>query len=116
MNFKDLGLMPSLCARVEQLGYINPTPIQERAIPIVLEGGDIMATAETGTGKTAAFLLPILQKLEESKLPGTRVLVLSPTRELANQTHAACRDLGPKHIRSVSIIGGSGYRAQMNEL
>src|SRR5690242_19059950 len=116
MNFNELGLVPSLCARCAQLGFSEPTPIQKQAIPIVLNGGDIIATAETGTGKTAAFLLPIIQKLEASKLPGTTVLVISPTRELANQTDAACKQLAPKNIRSVAIIGGTGYRAQMAEL
>src|SRR5947209_13050651 len=112
MSFKDLGLTPSLSARCAQLGYSEPTPVQKQAIPIVLQGRDIIATAETGTGKTAAFLLPILQKLEESKLPGATVLILSPTRELANQTDAACRELAPRTVRSVSIIGGTGYGAQ----
>jgi ATP-dependent RNA helicase RhlE len=116
MNFKDLGLQPALAARCAQLGFTEPTPIQKQAIPIVLNGGDIIATAETGTGKTAAFLLPILQKLNESKLPGTTVLVLTPTRELANQIDTACREMAPKHIRSTSIIGGTGYKAQMDAL
>jgi len=116
MNFNDLGLHASLSARCAQLGYTEPTPIQNQAIPFVLNGCDLIATAETGTGKTAAFLLPILHKLGESKLPGTTVLVLSPTRELANQTDAACRELAPKHIKCTSIIGGTGYKAQMDAL
>lgn len=116
MNFKDLGLTRDLCSRCAHLGFDEPTPIQKQAIPIVLEGGDVIATAETGTGKTAAFLLPIIQKLEASKRPGTSVLVLSPTRELANQTDKACRELAPKHIQSVSIIGGTGYNAQIAAL
>src|SRR6187399_2247158 len=83
MNFKDLGLLPYFTDKCEQLGYTQPTPVQEQAIPVLLEGGDIIACAETGTGKTAAFLLPILQMLGDNKgKPGTRVLVLSPTREL----------------------------------
>src|SRR3954469_7802292 len=114
MTFKDLGLQSFLTDRCEQLGYIEPTPIQKQAIPIVLDGGDIIATAETGTGKTAAFLLPILQMIETGQLKGTSVLVLSPTRELANQTDSACRELAPKHVRCTSIIGGSGYKAQMD--
>jgi ATP-dependent RNA helicase RhlE len=116
MNFNDLGLHASLVSKCAQLGFTEPTPIQKQAIPIVLQGGDIIATAETGTGKTAAFLLPILHKLGASKLPGTTVLILSPTRELANQTDAACRDLAPKHIKCTSIIGGTGYKAQMDAL
>ena len=116
MSFKDLGLQPFLLGRCESLGFTEPTPIQKQAIPIVLEGGDIIATAETGTGKTAAFLLPILQKIDVEQTKGTTVLILSPTRELANQTDAACRTLAPKHIRCTSIIGGAGYKAQMDAL
>jgi ATP-dependent RNA helicase RhlE len=116
MTFRDLGLQSFLTDRCESLGFIEPTPIQKQAIPIILEGGDIIGTAETGTGKTAAFLLPILQKLQATKRPGTSVLILSPTRELANQTDAACRELAPKNIRCTSIIGGSGYKSQADAL
>src|SRR5215212_11505475 len=116
MTFRDLGLQSSLTDRCESLGFIEPTPIQKQAIPIILEGGDIIGTAETGTGKTAAFLLPILQKIDVEQTKGTTVLILSPTRELANQTDVGCRQLAPKHIRCVSIIGGTGYRAQMDGL
>jgi ATP-dependent RNA helicase RhlE len=116
MSFKDLGLLPVLTSRCESLGFFEPTPIQNQAIPIVLEGADIIGCAETGTGKTAAFLLPVLQKIVNEKLRGTSVLVLAPTRELANQTEAACRDLAPKNIRCVSIIGGTGYGAQSDAL
>ena len=99
MNFKELGLLPFLTDKCKQLGYTEPTPIQKQAIPVLLEGKDILASAETGTGKTAAFLLPILQMLGNNKgKPGTKVLVLSPTRELANQTEAACRAFSPKGI------------------
>lgn len=82
----------------------------------MLEGNNVIATAETGTGKTAAFLLPILQNLGPKPKKGTRVLVLSPTRELANQTDAACRQFAPKHIRCASIIGGAGYRNQTDAI
>ncbi len=116
MSFKDLGLHPVLLSRCEALGYVKPTPIQEQAIPLVLDGEDLIACAETGTGKTAAFLLPILQQLIEEKPKGTAVLVLAPTRELANQTEQACRDLGPKNIKCAILIGGAGYRSQENAL
>jgi ATP-dependent RNA helicase RhlE len=117
MNFKDLGLLPVLTAKCEQLGFTEPTPIQKQAIPVVLEGGDVIACAETGTGKTAAFLLPILQKLNQNKKQkGTTVLVLAPTRELANQIEAACRDFAPKGISCAAIIGGSGYGRQTQAL
>src|SRR4028119_2462480 len=108
MSFKDLGLPDVLTNRCESLGYTEPTPIQKQAIPVVLRGSDIIACAETGTGKTAAFLLPILNRLINEKPKGTSVLVLAPTRELANQTDAACRQLAPKNIRCASIIGGAG--------
>ena len=117
MTFRDLGLQPFFTDKCEQLGYQAPTPIQKQAIPVLLQGGDIIACAETGTGKTAAFLLPILQMLGENKnRPGTKVLVLSPTRELANQTEAFCRQFAPKGISCTAIIGGSGYKRQMDDL
>lgn len=116
MSFKDLGLQQSLTDRCESLGYTEPTPIQKQAIPLVLDGKNVIATAETGTGKTAAFLLPILQHLEISGKKGSTVLILSPTRELANQTDAACRQFAPKHIRCASIIGGAGYKSQIDAI
>ena len=116
MSFNDLGLHQMLLSRCESLGYVTPTPIQEQAIPLVLQGTDLIACAETGTGKTAAFLLPILQKLIENKPKGTAVLVLAPTRELANQTEQACRDLAPKNIKCAILIGGAGYRKQEEAL
>lgn len=117
MTFKELGLLPYFTEKCEQLGYTEPTPVQQQAIPVLLEGGDILASAETGTGKTAAFLLPILQQLSQSKnKPGTKVLVLSPTRELANQTEAACREFAPKGITCTAIIGGAGYKRQIDSL
>src|SRR5688500_14159875 len=105
MTFRDLGLQAALCARCESLGYTEPTPIQKQAIPVVLAGGDVIGTAETGTGKTAAFMLPILQKLntEKKRVKGTTVLVLAPTRELANQIDEACRQFAPKGITCASI-------------
>jgi ATP-dependent RNA helicase RhlE len=117
MTFRDLGLQPALWERCEQLGFTEPTPIQEQAIPVVLNGGDVIGCAETGTGKTAAFLLPILQKLNvPKKRPGTSVLILAPTRELANQIDAACRQFAPKGITCAAIIGGAGYRAQTDAI
>src|SRR6476659_8417479 len=106
MNFKELGLQSFLTDRCEQMGYAEPTPVQKQAIPVVLQGGDVIATAETGTGKTAAFILPILQKLKEAKKKaGTSVLVLAPTRELANQIDEACRQFAPKGITCAALIG-----------
>lgn len=116
MSFKNLGLHTVLLSRCESLGYVMPTPIQEQAIPLVLDGEDLIACAETGTGKTAAFLLPILQNLIETKSKGTAVLILAPTRELANQIEQGCRDLAPKNIKCAILIGGAGYRNQENAL
>jgi ATP-dependent RNA helicase RhlE len=116
MNFTDLGLQSFFTDKCSQLGFFEPTPIQKQAIPVVLEGGDIIATAETGTGKTAAFLLPILQRLNISKRKGTSVLVLAPTRELATQIDAACRQFAPKGINCAAIIGGSAYGRQTEAL
>ena len=117
MTFRDLGLQSFLADKCEQMGFIEPTPVQKQAIPVVLAGGDVFACAETGTGKTAAFLLPVLQRLANEKhRPGTSVLILAPTRELATQTEAACRQFAPKGIRCVAIIGGSGYKHQTDAL
>ena len=116
MTFKELGLQSFLTDKCESLGYTEPTPIQNQAIPLVLDGKNVIATAETGTGKTAAFLLPIIQNLGVKQQKGTTVLILSPTRELANQTDAACREFAPKHIRCASIIGGAGYRSQIDAI
>ncbi len=117
MTFKDLGLSSVLTDKCAAMGYTEPTPIQKQAIPVVMSGRDMIACAETGTGKTAAFLLPIINKLiEDGKRPGTRVLVLSPTRELANQTEEFCRKFAPKGVTCTAIIGGSGYKRQMDSL
>jgi ATP-dependent RNA helicase RhlE len=111
-----MGLQPFLTDRCESLGYTEPTPIQKQAIPLVLQGKNVIATAETGTGKTAAFLLPILHDLSVNRKKGTTVLILSPTRELANQTDSFCRQMAPKNIRCASIIGGAGYKNQTDAI
>ena len=116
MTFNELGLQSFLTDKCKSLGFTEPTPIQQQAIPLILDGKNVIATAETGTGKTAAFLFPILQNLGVKQQKGTTVLVLSPTRELANQTDAACREFAPKHIRCASIIGGAGYRNQIDAI
>lgn len=117
MSFRDLGLHSAFADRCEQLGYVEPTPIQKQAIPVVLNGGDVIACAETGTGKTAAFLLPILSKqVKHLKKKGLRVLILSPTRELTTQIDAACRSFLPKGITCAAIIGGAGYAKQIQAL
>jgi len=123
-SFDQLGLLPPLLQAVRELGYEQPTPVQAQAIPLVLAGRDLMAGAQTGTGKTAAFALPILQRLaplaSTSASPArhpVRVLVLTPTRELAIQVESSFRDYG-KHLplRSTVVYGGADMDAQIREL
>jgi ATP-dependent RNA helicase RhlE len=112
-KFSQLGLQPALARRCESLGYTEPTPIQREAIPLVLGGTDLIGCAETGTGKTAAFLLPTIQRMAEHQRPGVRVLVLAPTRELVSQIEASYKQLAPKGAaRCVSIIGGASMVRQ----
>ncbi|HXR20654.1 MAG TPA: DEAD/DEAH box helicase [Steroidobacteraceae bacterium] len=117
--FKDFSLCPQLLRAIEELGYTEPTPIQLRAIPWVLEGRDVLAAAQTGTGKTAAFALPLLQRLQNSiqRQREPRVLVLVPTRELAAQVSDAFRALA-RHlpIRGALIFGGVSPKPQLQAL
>lgn len=117
MNFQDFNLDPRLLAGIKESGWLEPTPIQEQAIPHVLNGGDLMGLAQTGTGKTGAFALPMLQRLTSGKLRQTRALIVAPTRELAEQIHQSFVDLG-KHtrIRSTAIYGGVGKGPQIKAL
>jgi ATP-dependent RNA helicase RhlE len=115
MPFKALNLSDNVLRGVQAAGYTDPTPIQLRAIPVVLGGGDLIASAQTGTGKTAAFALPILNRLGTHGR--TRVLVLEPTRELAAQVDTSFRNFARfTDIRSVAIFGGVGYGVQRSEL
>jgi ATP-dependent RNA helicase RhlE len=117
MNFSQLGLTAAQLRACESLGYTTATPIQSKAIPVILSGRDLIGCAETGTGKTAAFLLPIIQKLTERTRPGVRVLVLAPTRELALQIQESYIDLNQvKTNRSVVAIGGANIRTQIADL
>ncbi len=113
MQFTDFGLDVRLVRAIEDLGYSTPTPIQAEAIPPAMAGRDVLAAAMTGSGKTAAFLLPILHRLLQEPKPGTRVLVLTPTRELAAQILEACHGFG-KHagISAAAIFGGVGMGPQ----
>ncbi len=117
MSFEQFNLDPRLKAGVNRAGYDVPTPIQTQTIPIILEGHDIIGTAQTGTGKTAAFVLPILHKLLNGPLNKTRALIITPTRELAEQIHQVIRELatGTK-IRSATVYGGVGATPQINAL
>ncbi|HEX3145436.1 MAG TPA: DEAD/DEAH box helicase [Pyrinomonadaceae bacterium] len=117
MDFSQLGLAPAQLSACESLGYNEPTPIQRQAIPVILSGRDVIGCAETGTGKTAAFLLPIIQKMSEQPRPGLRVLVLAPTRELALQIQKNYGELNRvKQNASVIAIGGANIRTQISEL
>jgi ATP-dependent RNA helicase RhlE len=117
MNFTELGLRPAYARRCESLGYEEPTLIQERAIPVVLTGADLIGCAETGTGKTAAFLLPTMQRMSETPRPGVRVLVLAPTRELVSQIHESYRSLAPKGSpKCAAVIGGASMSNQTEAL
>ena len=121
MLFKDLGLSAELLRAVEKQGYAEATPIQEQAIPIVLAGKDLLAGAQTGTGKTAGFTLPVLQRLQQTHNEGQkrhpRVLVLTPTRELAAQVHESVRDYGQfLPFRSAVIFGGVSINPQKQKL
>ena len=115
--FDGLGLEPVLLRAVYGLGYEVPTPIQKEAIPAVLSGRDVIATAQTGSGKTAAFLLPVLQRILKAPRGKTRVLVLSPTRELAAQTDIALRGLAKgTGLSGHAVYGGVGMFAQADAL
>jgi ATP-dependent RNA helicase RhlE len=121
MLFKDLGLSAELLRAVEKQGYNEATPVQEQAIPLVLAGKDLLAGAQTGTGKTAGFTLPVLQQLQNKNTEGhkrfPRVLVLTPTRELAAQVHESVRDYGQYlPFRSAVIFGGVSINPQKQKL
>jgi ATP-dependent RNA helicase RhlE len=113
MNFSELGLSRHVATTLETLGFVEPTEIQQKTIPIILAGRDIMASAETGSGKTAAFALPIIQALAGSSRGKPRVLVLVPTRELALQVHSQFeRFSNNSGMRTVTVYGGVGYEKQ----
>jgi ATP-dependent RNA helicase RhlE len=117
LNFNQFNLDPRLQAGITRLGYREPTPIQEAAIPAAVIGQDIIGTAQTGTGKTAAFVLPILNRLINGPRNRTRALIITPTRELAEQIHESVRDLayGTK-LRSATVYGGVGTPGQIRAL
>src|SRR3984957_14370769 len=116
MPFSSLGLSNTMVDGVKAMGYVEPTPIQLRAIPLILAGQDVIGSAQTGTGKTAAFALPILSKLG-SHQPQPRVLILEPTRELAAQVETAFRDFSRfTNLRAAVLYGGVGYGRQMDAL
>ena len=117
MNFNQFNLDSRLMAGINRLGYTEATPIQIAALPPALAGEDLIATAQTGTGKTAVFVLPILQKLLTGPRNRTRVLIVTPTRELAEQINESIHDLGTgTKIRSATIYGGVGPAPQVRAL
>ena len=117
MNFEHFSFDPRISAGIEALGYTTPTPIQQQAIGVVLEGRDVLGTAQTGTGKTAAFILPILQRLTTGPSRRVRALIVAPTRELAEQIRQASVDLGQRtRVRSVAVYGGVSKQRQVEAL
>ena len=124
MTFDDLNLAPAIMKAVREQGYETPTPIQAQAIPAVLQGQDLLAGAQTGTGKTAAFTLPMLQRLSQEPAPkskfggkGVRALVLTPTRELAAQVEESVRQYGKYlDLNSTVVFGGVGMNPQIDRI
>src|SRR5260370_16078492 len=109
VSFSSFNLHPQIAAGILASGYDEPTPIQQQAMPAVLAGRDVIGLAQTGTGKTAAFGLPILQRLLSGPRGQVRALITAPTRQLAEQIHAAVSELGRQtHLRSVTLYGGGG--------
>ncbi len=117
MTFQSLGLQDDLLKAIEEKGYVNPSPIQEKAIPVILDGKDVLASAQTGTGKTAGFTLPILQYIsttKNQKYRPIRALILTPTRELAAQIYDNIKDYSKYvNIKSTVIFGGVKPKTQI---
>jgi len=117
LSFKSLQLHEKIASNIKRAGYEQPTPIQAASIPMALSGQDILGIAETGTGKTAAFVLPILQRLINGPRNKVRALIVAPTRELAEQIHESIAELGRKTgLRSMTIYGGVGFQPQVDKL
>ena len=117
MEFQAFNLHPVIAASIKEAGYVTPTPIQKQAIPTVMEGRDVMGLAQTGTGKTAAFALPVLNRLMEGPRGCVRALVVAPTRELAEQIHESFMALGKKtKLKSVTVYGGVNVNPQIQAL
>ena len=116
-SFNSFDLNPTLLSNVHALGYVTPTPIQSQSIPSILLGKDVMGLAQTGTGKTAAFALPILQRLMQGPRSCVRALIIAPTRELAQQIHDAIVELSRgTRLRSVTLFGGVNINPQISSL
>jgi ATP-dependent RNA helicase DeaD len=116
-GFHGLSLSPAILAALGRARYFEPTPIQAAFIPVALTGRDVIGQAQTGTGKTAAFLLPFLNHWRDNNEPGPQALVLAPTRELVVQVSEEARKLAPsRHCRTIPIYGGQRIRQQLLEL
>jgi ATP-dependent RNA helicase RhlE len=117
MQFQDFKFHPAIASQITEAGYVTPTPIQQQAIPVVMAGRDVMGLAQTGTGKTAAFALPILNRLADGTRGKVRALVVAPTRELAEQIHESFKMLGKKTgLKSVTVYGGVNANPQIQAL
>ncbi len=117
-TFHDLGLSEKALAAVDLLGYTDPTPVQEQAIPAVLAGRDVIAAAKTGTGKTAAFSLPTMDHLGHARHgQGPLLLIVTPTRELALQIESVCRTIAKRSGHRITcVVGGVSYNPQIDSL
>ena len=116
-GFRTLSLSPDLLNALDRVGYREPTPIQAALIPEALAGRDVIGQAQTGTGKTAAFLLPFFNAWKDDNRPGPQALVMAPTRELVQQVAEEATRLVPhRHCRAVPIYGGQQFRKQLTEL
>lgn len=117
MKFTDLNMTPSIQDGLRDVNFIEPTPIQEKAIPHILDGKDLIGTAQTGTGKTGAFVIPLMEKILQGDRDGTKALILSPTRELARQIDEEIFAIGyHSGITSATVIGGSDFSEQAKAL
>ncbi|MHA1843089.1 MAG: DEAD/DEAH box helicase [Promethearchaeota archaeon] len=113
MNFNKLGINESTIKKLQKINVKNPTPVQEKAIPLILKGKHVMAQARTGSGKTLAFLLPLLEKINYQH---NEVLIIEPTRELAKQVHDVLKSVGNEKLRALAIYGGVSITNQIREL
>ena len=117
MNFDQYNFNDSLAAGIRMQGFIKATPIQQKAIPVALENKDIMGLAQTGTGKTGAFAIPVLEKIAQSQSKGIKALIIAPTRELVMQIDTVINELGAKtNIKTTTIFGGANIRGQITRL
>ena len=117
MSFTEFQFHPQIQNALDNSGYVSPSPIQKKSIPPVLAGRDLLGLAQTGTGKTAAFVLPILQRLHSGPKGKVRALIIAPTRELAEQTHNYIGKMAKQtHLRSIVIYGGVSKQSQINKI